>query len=202
MPKNSYVQIPRRRRDGKTDYRKRKGLIVGRKPMFAIRVSNKFVYGQILEATPKGDLTLCSASSRELREAYGWKGSCKNLPAAYLAGYLLGCKALTKQISEAILYTGVNRFVHGSRIASAIKGAKDAGLELAVAEEALPKDERMRGGHVAAYAKTLAETDNKDYSKIFSGTIASGFNPREYSSHFEKIKTAISPADTKSAAKS
>src|SRR5487761_70518 len=197
MPKSSYVQIPRRRRVGKTDYRKRRGVIVGRKPMFAVRVSNKYVHGQILEATPKGDLTLCSASSRDLRKAYGWKGSCKNLPAAYLAGYLLGNKALKKQISGAILYAGVSRFVHGSRIASAIKGAKDAGLKLEVAEEALPDDERMGGGHIAAYAKELEQKDKQDYVRIFSGAIASGFNPSEYSAHLEQVKSAIIHADGK-----
>ena len=170
---------------------------MGRRPMFAIRVSNKFVYGQILEATPKGDLTLCSASSRELRKAYGWKGSCKNLPAAYLAGYLLANKALTKRISEAILYTGVSRFVHGSRIACAINGAKDAGLKLEMSKEALPNDERKSGGHIAAYAKELEEKDRKEYDKIFSGAIASGFNPLEYSAHFDKVKRAIVQSDAK-----
>lgn len=194
MSKNSYVQIFRRRRVGKTDYRKRRGLIVGRKPMFAIRVSNKYVYGQILEATPKGDLTLCFVSSRDLGKGYGWKGSCKNLPAAYLTGFLLGKKALTKQITEAIVYAGVSRFVHSSRMASAINGAKDAGLNLAVEEEALPDQLRRSGGHIAAYAKKL---EKEDFDKIFSGAKALGFNPSEYPTHFEEVKSAISKADPK-----
>ncbi len=192
LARAEYVQTFKRRRVGKTDYHRRRGLVVGKRPVFVLRVTNKYVYGQIFQLSPNGDLTLCSVSSKELLKSYAWKGSCKNLPAAYLAGYLLGKKAVAKNISEAVVYTGVNRFVHGSRIASAICGAKDAGLSLAVDKEALPKGDRINGGHIAAFAKKLEVEDVDAYERIFSRAKAAGLDLSDYPKHFEEVKGALS----------
>ena len=191
MTKVEYVHIFRRRRIGKTDYRKRRGLIVGKQPLLAVRVSNKYVYCQILRTTASGDVTLCSSSSRDLAKGFGWKGSTKNLPAAYLTGYLLGKRATAKQIANALVYTGIGRFVHGSRITSAIQGARDAGLNLAVSEEILPEDNRRNGEHVAQYAKSLETENRTEYGQRFSKSLASGFSPADYPKHLQEVKAII-----------
>ena len=79
MPKSHYVHIFRRRREGKTDYRKRKGIIVGKSPFVSIRISGKYIYSQIMKPTATGDLTLCAASWRDIVKKFGWKGSTKSL---------------------------------------------------------------------------------------------------------------------------
>lgn len=192
MPKLvKYVQIFRRRREGKTDYRKRRGLIIGRQPFLSIRVSGKYIYGQILRATAKGDITLCAASSRDLEEKFGWKGSAKNIPGAYLTGLYLGKLANQENIVSVVVYVGVGRFIHGSRIASLIAGAKESGLQIEIDEKSLPDEERLRGGHISNYAKTLQSKDKDLYARSFSGLTSSGFNPESYPAHFEKVKSAI-----------
>lgn len=193
MPKIvKYVQIFRRRREGKTDYRKRRGLIIGRQPFLSIRVSGKYIYGQILKATANGDITLCAASSRDLEEKFGWKGSPKSIPGAYLTGLYLGKLASQAKVENVVVYAGVGRFIHGSRIASLIAGVKESGLQIEIDEESLPDEERLRGNHIASYAKTLQSEDKDSYDRMFSGLISSGFNPESYPSHFDKVKSTIS----------
>lgn len=191
MPKSHYVHIFRRRREGKTDYRKRRGIILGKLPFLSVRVSGRYVYAQIIRPTASGDITMCSASSRELSQ-FGWKGPSKNMPGAYLTGYYLGQRARKNNVRNVIMYSGVGRFIHGSRIASVISGAKEAGLEIGVDEESLPDRERTSGGHISEYAKKLESEDKEKYARVFSKAISSGINPVDYPSHFEMVKTAIS----------
>jgi large subunit ribosomal protein L18 len=181
----------RRRREGKTDYRKRKGIIVGRSPFLAVRISGKYIYAQILKAAPTGDLTLCASSSRELGSKFGWKGSAKSIPSAYLTGYYLGRLAGQNDVKTVVVYSGVGRFVHGSRIASVINGAKDAGLEIEVNEESLPEEARLKGSHIASYAGKLEKEDASKYNQTFSKLISSGLKPTEYPAHFDQVKAAI-----------
>ena len=191
MPKSHYIHIFRRRREGKTDYRKRKGIIVGKSPFVSIRISGKYIYSQIMKPTATGDLTLCAASSRDLVKKFGWKGSTKNLPGAYLTGFYLGQLAGKENVKKAVVYSGVGRFVHGSRIASVVNGAKDAGLDIAVNEESLPEESRVRGKHIADYAKKLEQEDKEKFNQVFSKILSSGMNPSEYPAHFETVKSSI-----------
>lgn len=190
MPADDYIHLFRRRREGKTDYRKRRGMIVGRLPFLAVRVSGRYIYAQIIKATPQGDLTLCTASSRDLTK-FGWKGAAKNLPSAYLTGYYLGKISHGNNLENLVFYSGVGRFVHGSRVASLIRGAKEAGLEVTVGENSLPDDDRIRGSHVAVYARKLETEDKEKLSRVFSKVLASGSNPTNYPSDFDKVKLAI-----------
>jgi large subunit ribosomal protein L18 len=191
MTKQQYVQIFRRRRDGKTDYRKRRGIIQGRKPFLTVRVSNNYVYGQIVRAAPQGDITLCSTSSRNLAKRYGWKGSAKNIPSAYLTGYLLGKTAQSKKISETGVYSGVSRFVHGSRMAAFLGGVKDSGLGLEFDEKILPDEKRKNGSHISDYAKKLTQEDSPKYNAVFSKSLSKGFKPEDYPSLFDRVKDSI-----------
>jgi len=79
----------------------------------------------VIEAKPDGDRVLASAHSSELKE-FGWKGSCGNIPAAYLTGLLAGRRAKAGGISEAILDIGLYARGPGSRIFAAAKGALNA----------------------------------------------------------------------------
>jgi large subunit ribosomal protein L18 len=92
-----------------------------------------------------GDTVVASAHSRYLLEK-GWKGSRKSVSAAYLTGYLAGKKALGKGAKDAILYTGTKRYTQ--RMAAALKGVIDAGLEVPADAETFPADERINGEHL------------------------------------------------------
>jgi len=191
MPTSHYVHIFRRRREGKTDYRKRKGIILGKTAFVSVHISGRYIYSQILKPTPTGDTTVASASSRDLIKKFGWKGSTKNLPGAYLTGFYLGRQAAEKNLKQAIVYSGVGRFVHGSRIASLINGAKDAGLDIQISDESLPDEDRISGKHIADYSQKLEKENQEKRKQLFSKVLSSGLNPSEYPVHFESVKAKI-----------
>lgn len=139
----------------------------------------------------EGDNTLCAVSSRNLSGKNGWKGSAKNVPSAYLTGYQLGKLAQKKKISDVTVYSGVSRFVHGSRIAAFLGGAKDAGLNLQFDETILPDAKRIAGDHIKEYAMKLAQEDSRRYHDRFSKILSRGLKPEDYPNHFEEIKAAI-----------
>ena len=157
----------------------------------SIRISGKYIYSQIMKPTATGDLTLCAASSRDLVKKFGWKGSTKSLPGAYLTGFYLGQLAGKENVKQAVVYSGIGRFVHGSRLASVINGAKDAGLNIEVNEESLPEDSRTQGKHIADYAKKLEQEDKDKFNQVFSKILSSGLKPSEYPAHFESVKASI-----------
>ena len=183
----SYIPIFRRRREGKTDYKKRRLLLYGKKPFLTVHISNYTVYGQIHEAKMGGDIVLASANSKELSK-YGWKGSRKNIPAAYLTGLLLGAKAAAKGIKSAVLYLGPRSYVRGSRVAAFVKGVIDAGVDVPVDPETLPNEDRLLGKHIAEYANALLESSPEVYKKRFSFLLSHRFKPEEYVKHVSSVK--------------
>jgi large subunit ribosomal protein L18 len=140
----------KRRREGKTNYRKRLKLLLSKKPRLVVRKSLKYIRAQIIEFDFKGDKTLASASSEELKKL-GWNFACDNLPAAYLTGLLIGKRALEKKIKEVILDAGVYPSTKGSRIYAVVKGALDVGLKVPVDEGVLPSEDRILGKHIVSY---------------------------------------------------
>ncbi|MEE9585340.1 MAG: 50S ribosomal protein L18, partial [Nitrososphaerales archaeon] len=142
MAKTKHIYILRRRREGKTDYRKRKTILLSRVTFISPRITNKNISVQFSTATLKGDRILASAHSRELNKQ-GWKGSGNSLPAAYLIGLTAGLKAKKTGLKEAILYIGLRRYIHGSRVSAVLKGVLDAGISVAADVETLPADERI-----------------------------------------------------------
>jgi len=187
--KDRYVEVFRRRREGKTDYKKRRALIISRLPFISVFISSKFIYSQLSVAEPKGDKVIASANSKQLLKL-GWKGSGKSLPACYLTGLLLGKKGKQAGIDEAILYTGLRAYRKGSRISAFVKGVVDSGLALRVEEESLPEEERLKGEHIKAYAEELKK-QGPDYLKRFSSLLASGFSPEHTVESFEAVKAKI-----------
>ena len=143
-----YRVMFRRRREGKTDYRKRLGLLRANIPRAVVRFSNKNVIVQMIEYDSKGDEILVKAYSQELKK-FGWNHqSTANTPAAYLTGYLAGSRALKKDIKKVNLDAGLNTITKGGKMFGALKGMIDAGLEIPHSDEILPSEERVMGKHI------------------------------------------------------
>lgn len=163
----------RRRRLGKTNYKKRLKLLLSGKPRLVVRKSLKYIRAQIVEFDEKGDKTVVFVLSKELKKM-GWKYACDNLPAAYLTGLIIGKKALEKGIKEAVLDTGLHRSTKGSRIYAVVKGALDAGLKIPVGEKILPSEERIKGVHIANYLerfKNISEDFERLKERILKGKL-------------------------------
>lgn len=190
MAKNASYRVKlRRRREGKTDYQARKALVTSRKPRLVTRASIRNVEVQIIIAKPHGDAVLASANSRELIKSYGWRAPTGNIPAAYLTGLLCGLKAKAAGIKEAILDIGLVSPTKGSKIFAILSGVVDAGVEIPHSEDKIVK-ERMKGEHIAKYAKSLG-AGSKEYTAKFSKYTAQGVAPEKIAEHFTKVKADI-----------
>lgn len=188
--KTGYELKFKRRTEGKTDYRKRLKLLLSKKPRIVVRKSLNAIRVQIEEYAPKGDVVKASAISTELRDA-GWKYSTDSIPAAYLTGLLCGARAKHAGIKEAILDTGLYRPISGSRIYSALKGAIDAHLTIPADSNSFPKEERIKGAHIATYAAKLKKENPGEYKTRFSGYLKSGADAEKISAVFEEVREKI-----------
>ncbi|MDH3204312.1 MAG: 50S ribosomal protein L18 [Nitrosopumilus sp.] len=141
----AYSKILRRLREEKTNYKKRGTMLMGKRDFITVNITNENTQVQILKPGMTGDKVVASAHSRYLLEK-GWKGSRKSVPAAYLTGYLAGKKALGQGAKDAILYTGTRKYTQ--RMAAALKGVIDAGVQVPANEETFPSDDRINGEHL------------------------------------------------------
>jgi large subunit ribosomal protein L18 len=183
-----YIATLKRIRNGRTNYRKRAALLLSKRRFVTITVSDENVQAQIAYPMAKGDVTITSSHSRELTR-FGWNGSLNSLPACYLTGLLLGKKSLSKDVDEAILYTGKNSFT--SRVAACLKGVIDSGMKVPASDSSFPPEERLVGNHIAEYARILKDENKDVYNSHFSRLIANNFDPTQYSSYVQKVKDAI-----------
>lgn len=151
----------RRRRQAKTDYQARRTLVRQEKSKynanklrFVVRITNKSVTCQIVNAKIIGDEVLCVAYSSELPR-YGLKVGLKNYAACYATGLLCARRALQKFgladvyegnvevngdffLEEAtederaplqcFLDVGLRPTTTGARVFAAMKGATDGGI--------------------------------------------------------------------------
>ena len=120
-------------------------MLMSKRDFISINVTNENTQVQILKPEIPGDKVIASAHSRFLLKD-GWKGSRKNIPAAYLTGYSVGKKALSKGTSDAIVYSGTRKYTQ--RMAAAVKGIIDAGIKVPSDEETFPSEERINGEHL------------------------------------------------------
>lgn len=180
----------RRRREGKTDYKARKALLLSGKPRLVARGSLKNMIIQIVIAKPSGDEVTVSAHSRELAKKYGWKAPRGNLPAAYLTGLLCGLKAKAKGVKEAILDMGLRSPSKGARGFAVLKGILDAGVNVPHSEEKFPEEKRIRGEHIAEYAEDLA-SNPEEYQTRFSKYLEQKLPPEKLPKHFSEVKKGI-----------
>jgi large subunit ribosomal protein L18 len=139
---------PRRRREGKTDYRKRLRLLRSRKVRIVVRKSLKNTQVQFVEYKEGGDSILVHANSKELINKYNWNYSTSTTPAAYLTGVLAGKKAKDKGIDECVLDIGRHPPITGSKLFASVKGVVDAGIVCPYSEEKTPKEDRIEGKHL------------------------------------------------------
>ncbi|HIQ51586.1 MAG TPA: 50S ribosomal protein L18 [Nautiliaceae bacterium] len=174
-----YVVKFRRRREGKTNYRKRLALLKSGKARFVFRRTLTKIIGQVIIYEEKGDKTLVSATSEELRK-FGWKAGLKNVPASYLTGLLLGLKAKEKGINEGVFDLGLYSPTKGNRAFAFLKGLLDANIEIPHSEDKFPSEDRIRGEHIANFEK------KRDYH--FSQY---QIDLKELPKHFEEVKEKI-----------
>lgn len=137
----------RRRREGRTDYRHRAGLLRGETTRAVVRKSNTGTLVQFVAYKDSGDMVLASAVSTELKKL-GWTGSGKSTPGAYLTGLLAGKRAKEKGIGEAVLDIGLREPTKGATVFAALKGMIDAGIEIPHSDKMIPGKDRIEGKHM------------------------------------------------------
>ncbi len=186
----SYRVPFRRRREGKTDYRARRALVLSRAPRLVVRLTMKHTILQIVEAEAVGDKVIVSAHSQELGKTYGWLGSGGNVPAAYLTGLLCGFKAIAKKVDEVFLDIGLHIPSKGARVFAALKGVLDAGVEVPHSEDILPDESRISGQHIVEYGNQLS-SDPDVYKQKFSKYLSRKSKPEKLSEHFSAVKDKI-----------
>jgi len=191
MAKGPGYRVPfRRRKEGKTDYRSRRALVLSKLPRLVARRTSKHIIVQIVKAEAAGDQVVVSAHSYELAKTYGWKGGCGNVPAAYLTGLLCGFRAVTHGVKKAVLDLGLQSPSRGARVFAALKGALDAGVMIPHSDSTLPDESRISGQHVVDYASQLS-SNPEAYQKKFSKHLSRGLRPEQLSEHFSLIKKNI-----------
>jgi len=151
-----YQVKPRRRREGKTDYRARKRMTVQDKNKYntpkrrvVVRFTNKDITVQFVHSRLTGDIVEEVAYSHELAH-YGVKAGLTNQAASYLVGYLAGRRLVQKLNREADeknleiaqigseertapiynLDVGLARTTTGAKIFTVLKGVVDAGIDV------------------------------------------------------------------------
>jgi large subunit ribosomal protein L18 len=190
MTKSNYTLAFRRKREGRTNYKKRLALLKSSKTRLVVRKSLTATMLQLVEYHPDGDKVLSSVSSRDLTKL-GWKAAPGNLASAYLAGLLLGKKAKDAKIEHAVLDIGLNVPIKGSRLFASVKGVLDSGLVVPCSKEIFPSEDRISGKHVATYAANLQKSNQDEYNKRFSVYVKNGLQPEKLPEHFNEIKTKI-----------
>ncbi len=201
MAKGPSYRLPfRRRREGKTDYKARRAMIISRLPRVVVRGSLKHMNVQLVDATSKGDEVIASANSQELQK-YGWKAGCGNLPSAYLTGLLCGKKAVNKKVKKAVADIGLHQPTKGARVFASIKGVIDAGVDVPHKTRKFPPEERLTGQHIVDYAKAFATSNAELYEKHFSKYIKAKISPEKLVEHFKITKEKITAPPRKEKAK-
>jgi len=148
----------RRRREGKTDYRRRLKLLFSKKHRVVVRKSNKYIRMQLVATDKFGDKTLIATMSSELPK-YGYDGGRCNCPAAYLTGLLFGKRAKEAGFNDTILDIGLHTPVHGSNVYAALKGALDGGLTIPHDPAVFPAEDRISGNHIATFLQKPSIVD-------------------------------------------
>lgn len=180
----------RRRREGKTNYRTRRALVLSKIPRLVVRLTLKHAIVQVIESEAIGDKVIVSAHSRELAKTFGWLGNGGNIPSAYLTGLLCGYKAMANGVEKAFLDIGLHIPSKGTRIFAALKGVVDSGVEVPHSEDILPEEGRISGQHIADYGSQLA-SEPEVYQQKFSKSLKKGSKPEKLAEHFSAVKDKI-----------
>ncbi|MFW5846654.1 MAG: 50S ribosomal protein L18 [Nanoarchaeota archaeon] len=154
----------KRRREYRTDYKKRIGYLKSDKPRLVFRLSNKKAISQYVQSQEAQDSIEINLDSKELLK-YGWPenfaGSLKSITACYLLGYLIGKKIIKEKKETPILDFGMINMLWKTKPYSFLKGVIDSGIKLECPEEAFPEQERIQG-------KNLKQDFSSNFEKIKS----------------------------------
>lgn len=149
MAKNAIYTVKyRRKREGRTHYKKRLELLKSGLPRLVIRRSNTSITLQLVNYHPDGDKVLVTFNSKKL-SSFGWEYSKKSIPASYLAGLAFAKLAKEKKVNNMILDLGLQTPKEGSKIYAALKGVVDGGIIVPCSTEIFPTEERLSGNHIA-----------------------------------------------------
>lgn len=158
MKVNAKFKMPfRRRREGKTNYAKRLNLLKGNKIRMVVRKTNKGIIAQFVAYEENGDKTIIGYHSSILKKMFNFPAK-RNTPTSYLLGLFVGKKALEKGVKEAIVDIASTPS-KGSIVFAAVKGAKDAGINISMNEEKIIES-RIKGSHLNL-EKDFEEVKNK-----------------------------------------
>ncbi len=155
-----YIMPLKRRRLQKTDYRKRLALIKSDSPRAIIRKSLKNMQVDIAEYAVNGDRIVAHGSTVELKK-FGWTSPTGNMPASYLAGYLVGIRAKKKGIKHVVVDLGRQKVIRGNKLMASVQGMLDSGLKVPVSKKFLPHKDRLAGKHL----KTVQENSIEQVKK-------------------------------------
>lgn len=149
--------LKRRRKEFRTDYKKRFALLKSRMPRIIFRKTNRYLIAQYIKSKEAQDKIVFGVNSKELLK-YGWpeKESIKSIPASYLTGYLTGKKILLKKLcpegvssgEKPILDFGMARVLHKTGVYAFIKGLVDSGIKIECEKENFPDESRIKGEHL------------------------------------------------------
>lgn len=188
MPKATgpvYKVAYKRRRQNLTNYAKRLALVKSGSPRMVVRKSRRAVCVQFITFDAKGDNVIACATSRDLSK-YGFSGR-RNSPSAYLTGMLAARLAAHKKVKEFVLDMGIATPSKGALAFAAVQGAVDAGLATNY-EGKMIDQSRIKGEHIAAYAKTAKPGTQ------FCAYAKQNFKPAEITTHFNSAKQKIMEA--------
>lgn len=155
--------LKRRKKEKKTDYKKRMNLLKSDSPRIVFRKTNRYIIAQYVTSRTAQDRIERGITSESLIN-YGWpkeyKGSLKSVPASYLTGFLFGKKLLknfkkTEKVFPVDI--GMIRAVHKNRFFAFLKGLKDSGIPVTCDDKNFPSEERITGKHM-----------KKDFSEHFN----------------------------------
>lgn len=175
----------RRKRNQRTNYRKRMKYLSSNKPRLVIRTSLKNIQLQVVEFYPVGDKVLFSATSMNLKK-FGWKANTGNMPSAYLTGFMLG-KMIKNKVDGLVPDFGLYGPIKGSRIYASLKGVIDAGIKVPCSEKVLPNEDRISGETISNYATMLKGIHDHKFSQYLKNSL----QPTDLSKHFNEIKNKI-----------
>jgi large subunit ribosomal protein L18 len=169
--KATYSVRFRRKRQQKTDYKRRLALLKSGATRFVVRPSNKHTLTQLIQYHEDGDKVIATAKSQELVKM-GWGHSMSNTPAAYLTGLLCGARGKAKGVDSAILDSGLYPQIRGCRMYAALKGLIDSGIESKVSDVIFPAEDRLRGKVIASYVEKSKGIE-ADFEKVRDAILSS-----------------------------
>jgi len=150
MAKRRTSRVPfRRRREGRTNYKKRLAFLKSGKPRAVVRITQSKIIIQMIEYHSEGDRVISSVVSHSLKK-YGWKHTLNSIPASYLTGLLAGTRARKQGINKAVLDIGLRVPVKGSRVFAALRGLLDAQMDVPHGEGIFPSEDVMNGKFASA----------------------------------------------------